>query len=144
MIYAVGAISAYILGRIVPFAFVRDDAIVLTGVVVLLAGVILDSWAMVTMWRKDTNILPHRGADALVTSGPFRLTRNPIYLGNTIVMLGLSVYLDNGWFALTGIGAAIAVDRLAIRREEAHLKARFGEAWLAYAARAPRWLFWNL
>jgi protein-S-isoprenylcysteine O-methyltransferase Ste14 len=96
------------------------------------------------MWRKNTNILPHRGADALITSGPFRFTRNPIYLGNTIAMLGLSVYLNNGWFAILGLGAAFAVDRLAIRREEAHLAARFREAWLAYAARTPRWLFWNL
>ena len=75
-----------------------------------------------------------------MTSGPFRFTRNPIYLGNTIVMLGLSAFLDNGWFLALEFGAAIAVQRLAIRREEAHLAARFGEAWSADPARAPRWL----
>ena len=144
MIYAVAALAAFALGRLVPFAFVWDRTIALTGAAVLFAGVILDFWAMATMWRKKTNILPHRGADALITSGPFRFTRNPIYLGNTVAMLGLSVYLDNGWFALLGFGAAIAIDRLAIRREEAHLAARFGEAWLAYAAHTPRWLFLDL
>lgn len=140
MIYAVGAVSAYALGLLAPFAFGRGHQIGMTGAAVLFAGVILDCWAMATMWRRKTNILPHRGADALITSGPFRFTRNPIYLGNTVAILGLSVYLDNGWFALLGLGAAFAVDRLAIRREEAHLAARFGEAWLTYSARTPRWL----
>jgi protein-S-isoprenylcysteine O-methyltransferase Ste14 len=141
MIYAVAALAACVLGRLVPLPFVWDHAIALTGAAVLFAGVVLDFWAMATMWRMRTSILPHRGADALVTTGPFRFTRNPIYLGNTIAMLGLSVYLDNGWFALLGFGAAIAVDRLAIRREEAHLAARFGQAWYSYAALAPRWFY---
>lgn len=144
MLYAAAAISAYVVGRLAPFAFVRDHAIGLTGAAVLFAGATLDCWAMATMWRRKTNIFPHRGADALITSGPFRFTRNPIYLGNTVAMLGLSVYLDNGWFALLGLGAAFAVDRLAIRREEAHLAARFKEAWLSYSAHTPRWLFWDL
>ncbi len=105
-----------------------------------IAGVLLDLWAMATMWRAKTNILPHKGADTLLTSGPFRFTRNPIYLGNTIAMLSLSAFLDNGWFLALGLGAAIAVQHFAIRREEAHLAARFGQEWSAYSARAPRWL----
>lgn len=141
IIYVAAALAAYGLGRLVPLVFVQDRAVGMAGAAVLFAGVALDLWAMATMWRAKTNILPHRGADALMTSGPFRFTRNPIYLGNTIAMLGLSATFDNGWFSVLGLGAAIAVHHLAIRREEAHLAARFGEAWIAYSARTPRWLY---
>ena len=140
MIYVTAAAAAYYLGQFTPFPFVRDHTIGATGAFILLAGGFLDLWAMATMWRAKTNILPNRPAQTLVTSGPFRFTRNPIYLGNTIAMLGLSVYLNNGWFSLLGIGAAVAVDYLAIHREEAHLAMRFREAWLAYSASTARWL----
>ena len=141
MIYMAAALAAYVLGQFLPVAFARDRVVSMAGLAVLLAGVLLDLWAMATMWRAKTNILPHKGADTLMTSGPFRFTRNPIYLGNTIAMLGLSAFLDNGWFLALGLGAAIAVQHLAIRREEAHLAARFGEEWSAYSARVPRWLY---
>lgn len=141
IIAAAAILAAFLLGRLVPVAFARDPAIRLAGAGILVASLVLDLWAMATLRRAKTNILPNRAADQLVTSGPFRLTRNPIYLGNTVAMLGLSLWFDNAWFLLLGLLAAIAVDRLAIRREEAHLAARFADAWLAYSARTPRWLF---
>ncbi len=110
------------------------------GWAILAGGVMLDVSAMVTMARARANILPHRAATALVTTGPFRFTRNPIYVGNTIMMLGASAAFANFWFVVTGLMAAVAVHHLAIKREEAHLALKFGAAWQAYAARTPRWL----
>lgn len=104
------------------------------------AGLLLDAAAMLTMARARTNILPHRAADRLVTAGPFGLTRNPIYLGNTLVVLGGGIVLSSPWLVAAAVAAAVLVDRLAIRREEAHLAARFGEAFRAYEARVPRWI----
>ena len=83
------------------------------------------------MRRHRANILPHRAATTLVTSGPFALSRNPIYLGNTLLLAGAGVMFGNVWFLLGAIGSAWLVTVLAIRREEAHLEARFGEAWRA-------------
>jgi protein-S-isoprenylcysteine O-methyltransferase Ste14 len=91
------------------------------------------------MSRQHANILPHRAATALVTSGPFALSRNPIYLGNTIAMAGAGLAFANPWFLPAALLAAVAVTRLAIRREEAHLAARFGAAWDAYSQRTARW-----
>ncbi len=141
LIYAASAVAAYGLGRLLPLAFAPDPAARWGGAALAGAGLALDFWAMGVMWRARTNIFPHRGADALMISGPFRWTRNPIYLGNTVVMLGLSLGLDNLWFAALGLAAAVFVQHLAIRREEIHLAQRFGEAWRSYAARTPRWLF---
>ncbi len=109
------------------------------GYLVLAAGILLDVWAMTTMTKARTNILPHRGADNLVTSGPFALMRNPIYVGNTIATLGLGLAMQNGWLLIVTPLAVIAVHQMAVRREEIHLEARFGRAWSDYASQVKAW-----
>jgi len=114
-------------------------SLVSLGFGTLAAGLALDVWAMWTMFAARTNILPHRAADTLVTHGPFALMRNPIYVGNTIATLGLGLALQNGWLLGAAVAAAMFTQHLAIVREEAHLKAKFGAAWDEYAARVKRW-----
>ncbi|MEM9684082.1 MAG: isoprenylcysteine carboxylmethyltransferase family protein [Pseudomonadota bacterium] len=110
------------------------------GVAVAGAGLALDLWAIATLYRHRTTVLPHRGADRLVTSGPFALSRNPIYLGNTLLLLGAAGIFANLVFLPAALLNLMLVDRLAIAREEAHLASRFGDAWRDYAARVPRWI----
>ena len=110
------------------------------GAVMVIAGLSLDLWALATLHRARTNILPHRPAERLVTHGPFALSRNPIYVGYTLLTAGLGLVLSNPWLMAAAVIAALATDRLAARREESHLAARFGEAFIAYAARVPRWI----
>lgn len=110
------------------------------GGAVCAVGLGLDLWALLTMYRHRTNILPHRAADRLVTSGPFRFSRNPIYLGNTALLAGLAAVLANPFFLLAAPLNVALVDKLAVAREEAHLEDRFKDAWRAYAARVPRWI----
>ena len=110
------------------------------GALVIGFGVALDLWAILTMRRVHTNILPHRATDHLVTWGPFSFTRNPIYVGNTLLMLGAGICFENLWFMLFGLVGAFVVNRLAIRREELHLTTLFGDRWAEYTSRVPRWL----
>jgi protein-S-isoprenylcysteine O-methyltransferase Ste14 len=142
LIYA-GAIGlALALDRLYPQvsgAIGDDDGVWLLGVAVMAAGAAFDLSAMLAMWRHRANIMPHRAATALVTSGPFALSRNPIYLGNAIMLAGAAPTFGNFWFlALVPVVVAL-VTVLAIRREERHLATLFGGAWTAYAARTPRW-----
>lgn len=111
----------------------------LPGLVLLVAGLALDVWAMATMHRAKTNILPHRAADSLVDTGPFSHMRNPIYVGNSIALFGLGLVLSIGWLCLMAPVAAILTHHLAVVREEAHLQAKFGKAWSEYAGRVKRW-----
>ena len=128
------------LGIIMPSSeWLRVPVWTALGWAVLLAGLTLDIAAMATMSRQRANILPHRVATALVTTGPFAWSRNPIYLGNTIAMTGAALAFANPWFLPAALLAAAAVTRLAIRREEAHLAARFGADWDAYSQRTARW-----
>jgi protein-S-isoprenylcysteine O-methyltransferase Ste14 len=126
----------YPLGGMLPFG----TAVRIIGALLLLAGIGLDVAAMREMRRHRANILPHRAATALVTSGPFALSRNPIYLGNTLVLTGAALLFSSLWLLLAAAAAAWAVTALAIRREEAHLAAQFGDAWTAYTERTPRWI----
>lgn len=110
------------------------------GFVIAAAGLGLDVAAMLAMHRARTNILPHRAADRLLTGGVFAISRNPIYLGNTVLLIGVAMALPSLWMAAGALLAAALVDRLAIRREERHLAARFGPAYADYARRVPRWI----
>ena len=75
-----------------------------------------------------------------MTTGPFSFTRNPIYVGNATLMAGVGVAFGNLWVVFLGVVFALAVDRLSIRREERQRAARFGQEWIDYASRVPRWL----
>ncbi len=140
IIFAAAAITAFALGRVAPIGIPATGFVKALGWGLIALGIGLDVWAMQTMRRASANILPHRAATALVSSGPFALSRNPIYLGNTVAVAGAAGAFDNPWFAVAALLAAVLVQRLAIRREEAHLAAMFGSAWQDYARRVPRWL----
>jgi protein-S-isoprenylcysteine O-methyltransferase Ste14 len=113
------------------------------GLCLACAGVALEVTAALAFRRHRTTILPHRGASALITDGPFAKSRNPIYLGNTLLVAGAGLLFGLGWLLPAALAAAFATQKLAIEREERHLAARFGQAWADYAARTPRWLFFR-
>jgi protein-S-isoprenylcysteine O-methyltransferase Ste14 len=92
------------------------------------------------MRRAGTTVRPDRGTDHLVTEGPFSFTRNPLYLAGTMLLLGVGLVSGIVWFLVLAILAAFAVEKLAIEREERHLKARFGETYVGYARRVRRWI----
>jgi len=138
LIYAACVAAALVLGALWPLAS-DIDHFRPVGIALMLAGTGFDAAAMVTMRRHRANILPHRAATELVTSGPFVWSRNPIYLGNTLMLAGAAPAFGQVWLLVMVPVAVALVAALAIRREERHLAARFGPAWAAYAARTPRW-----
>ena len=90
--------------------------------------------------RRGTTILPFRESSALVTTGPFRISRNPIYVGMAVALLGLGVMLGTaGPFATVPIFVWV-IDRYFIRREEAMLEAAFGADYREYKTRVRRWI----
>ena len=104
------------------------------------AALAIDVGAMRTMSKHRTTILPHRGSAHLVTDGPFSFTRNPIYLGNTMLTLGIGLISGNLWFMAMALVAAFATQKLAIEREEKHLYERFGKRFRDYSKRVRRWI----
>jgi protein-S-isoprenylcysteine O-methyltransferase Ste14 len=116
-------------------------ALAMLGIFLVAAGIALDLGTLLAFIRHKTTVLPHRGATRLITDGPFRYTRNPIYLANALLVAGAGLALGIAWLLPATLAGAWATGRLAIAREEAHLALRFGAEWRDYAARTPRWLF---
>lgn len=137
LIYALSIVAGVALNWIIPFT--SAGILLWPGLALLAGGLGLDVWAIMTMRRAKTNILPNRAADRLMTAGPFALMRHPIYMGNTIATAGLGLVLGNAWIVLFAPVAAWFTNRLAVVREEAHLNEKFGEVWRAYAAQVKRW-----
>ena len=106
----------------------------------LVAGVGLILWAALHFWRHETPLEPGHEPAALVTDGPYRLSRNPIYLGMALTLLAWAIALGN---PLTLLGPpvflAIAYHRF-IRHEERLLADRFDESWHEFRSRTRRWL----
>lgn len=145
VLYGAAILAAMALQRLLPLPYPAPDGPLAgwlgpVGWALLAVGAGFDLSAMVTMARARANILPHRAATALVESGPFAISRNPIYLGNTLMMVGAGLGFGNPWLIVTGLMAAVLVLKLAILREERHLEALFGPAWLAYRGRVRRWI----
>ncbi len=110
------------------------------GVAMIVAAFAIDVWAAIIFRRHKTTIMPHQPSARLVTHGPFRFSRNPIYLGNLMVVAGLGLVLSNLWLLLATPVLGYALHTLAIRREERHLEALFDDQWRDYKARVRRWV----
>jgi protein-S-isoprenylcysteine O-methyltransferase Ste14 len=109
------------------------------GVSMIVAAVVLALWARVRFDRAGTNVNPRRPSTALVLHGPYRFTRNPMYLGMLIAVLGVGFAFRNIWALLLLPPFGLALHYLIIRREEAYLEAKFGDAYRAYRSRVRRW-----
>ena len=136
------ALSAgWLLGRLYPLAWpgVDDLAARVIGYGLGAAGVAVMAWGIATLRAAGTTVRPDRGAERLVTGGPFRFRRNPIYMGEALIFLGLAQLTHNIWFAILAPVFALAVLQLAILPEERHLEERFGQAYLDYKERTRRW-----
>jgi protein-S-isoprenylcysteine O-methyltransferase Ste14 len=103
-------------------------------------GSLLLTWTLVTCWRHRTTVNPYKAASYLCTSGPFRYSRNPIYLGDWFIFFGVSMLLVTWWPLLFAPLVWVMLRYGVIRHEEAHLAAKFGDAYQTYKTKVRRWL----
>jgi protein-S-isoprenylcysteine O-methyltransferase Ste14 len=116
-----------------------SDILLAIGGLLVIGGVALYASALVAFSRVKTTKAPHHPVTHLVTSGPFKLSRNPIYLGAAMVLVGIGLILGSWWFLAAAIIAALLTTKLAIEGEERHLEARFGKRYRDYRKRVRRW-----
>jgi protein-S-isoprenylcysteine O-methyltransferase Ste14 len=137
-----GVIAAIALGYLAPVTWPgTDDLAARTiGLTIGAAGVALLVWGITTLRRHGTTVLPDVGATTLVTDGPYWRYRNPIYLADAMILLGLAELTKNVWFVAATAAFAALVTWLAILPEERHLERRFGKAYTDYKAKSRRWI----
>lgn len=137
LIFLTGLAAGAAIDRVLPFA---PGYASYAGFLLVIAGVALDVWAAAEFRKAKTTILPWGRASLLVPAGPYRFTRNPMYLGMAMSYLGLAIAVGSWWALALLPVALLAITFYVIRREERHLEARFGEEYLAYKERVRRWL----
>ena len=103
-------------------------------------GVTLGGVAIFGFRRLGTPVDPTAGAKRLATDGIYAVTRNPMYLGAVIAFIGLGIARGSSWLLILTSFMPLALQRLAIVREEAHLESRFGDDYRRYKSRVRRWL----
>ena len=142
LIYGAAIAAAFLLQAYFPLAVAETNIWFAraAGGVLILSAVVLDVWAMRTLLDNHTTILPIRCSTHLVTSGPYRYTRNPIYLGYTLATAGLGLAVLNPWCIVTAMLAAGLTSIVAIKREELHLLSRFGVDFERYCNGTARWI----
>lgn len=110
------------------------------GAALLVAAAVLTLAALREFARARTTVIPHQPASALITSGIFGWTRNPIYLADVLILLGLSLVWGKLLGLLLFLPLALLLERRFILPEEGRLRATFGDAFERYAATTRRWL----
>jgi protein-S-isoprenylcysteine O-methyltransferase Ste14 len=110
------------------------------AILILGAGILIALWAVGLFARHRTTIVPHGVSAALIIQGPYRFTRNPMYLSLSLVFLGLALWLQS-WIALLLLGFPLwLLSSFIIPMEESQLHQHFGGVFDAYCNRVRRWL----
>lgn len=137
LIFVIAMVAADLLA---PATAVIGPAWRWAGVLPMAGGIALTIAAARQFDRARTNIRTFDEPTLLVTDGLFRFSRNPMYLGFVLFLVGLGVFLGTLPAMLMALAFAIIADRWYIRFEERAMRAKFGEAYAAYATRTRRWL----
>ena len=111
----------------------------LAGGVLLAGGLVIEVVADRAFKRHGTTVKPFAVSSALVTTGVFRLSRNPMYLGMVLVLAGIALLVGSLVALVPAVALAVVLDRRFINVEEKMLAERFGDAWTDYRQRTRRW-----
>lgn len=132
--------AAWVMARVLPIVSFGSGPLRSLGAVVAVAGFALIAWSAFWFWRKRTTIEPHHAPGTLIVEGPYRLGRNPIYLGMVAILTGQVIWLGAlSPVALPLLLLWVLTERFA-KPEERAMLAAFGAEARAYLAATRRWL----
>jgi len=138
---AIAFVAGLVVDWLYPLPFVPTSVPrVWVGTVVFLVGLLLVIWAMVTFRRAGTRVETSKATTTIVANGPYRFTRNPIYIGMFLGLTGLAIAFDNLWMLVALVAFYFVIRYGVIAREEAYLERKFSAAYLDYKSRVRRWV----
>jgi protein-S-isoprenylcysteine O-methyltransferase Ste14 len=140
VLYAGALVLGLVLDWMVPLRHLPTLPARLVGIVCLVMGAGVAHSGEKVMHRAGTNIRPDLPTTALVTEGPFSRTRNPLYLGLTLMYTGLALLIPRTWPLVLLVPVLLVMRWGVIAREERYLERKFGEPYRAYLGRVRRWL----
>ncbi len=130
-----------LLQLVVSVRLVTDSGLrVPLGLALVALGVAPVAWTIGWMRRTHQDPDPRKPTPELIAGGPFRFSRNPIYVGMALIQTGIGVALGNLWILLLIIPTLVVLRRGVIEKEEAYLERKFGDSYVRYRASVRRWL----
>ncbi|MBI4503637.1 MAG: isoprenylcysteine carboxylmethyltransferase family protein [Gemmatimonadetes bacterium] len=137
-------VGTLLLGLLLDWLFPRSPfpprPAMIAGAVLVFASGALGFWGERTMHQAGTNVKPTQPTTAVVTGGPFRFTRNPLYLSVNLLYVGITLLANAVWPLLLLIPMLVVLHYGIVLREERYLEAKFGETYLNYKRRVRRWI----
>ena len=139
--WAVAVLAGLALNWLTPLPFIPAAMRAgWLGAVVFALALALFAWAIATMTRAGSNVRSSLPTTTIVDTGPYRFTRNPIYLGMVLGLIGLAIAFNSLWLLLTLVPFVLVIRYDVVAREEAYLERKFGDDYRRYRARVRRWL----
>jgi protein-S-isoprenylcysteine O-methyltransferase Ste14 len=139
--WALAVLAALALHWLVPLRFMPAPVPAgWLGGAVFVVALALAIWAIATMTRAGSNVPTNTPTTTIVDAGPYRFTRNPIYLGMFIGLIGLAIAFDSLWPLVMLVPFGLVIRYGVVAREEAYLERKFGDLYGGYRARVRRWV----
>jgi protein-S-isoprenylcysteine O-methyltransferase Ste14 len=138
--YVGGFLAGVVLELVFPTSWPSSGVRLAAALIAGGAWLVFDIGAMVFFRRAGTSPLPMNPTTDLVTSGPYRVTRNPMYVGMAFLYVALAFAFGVTWALVLLPGVIAMIDRFVIAREEPYLERKFGQPYRDYKARVRRWI----
>src|SRR3977135_2167249 len=135
LLFVLPILASLALEWFVPTSFVHGAFRWLLGALIFISGLALTYSGFITQKRAGTDPIPFNPSTRIVAHGPYRFSRNPMYIGLALSTLGIAVLVDSAWMLLAVPIGLVLIDRVVIKREERYLERKFGEEYLSYKRR---------
>jgi protein-S-isoprenylcysteine O-methyltransferase Ste14 len=140
LIYFAALAIGFGLQALLPSVSLSGTPWTIAGIVLAATGGALATAFVIALRTAGTPVDPYRPTTAIVTTGPYRLTRNPGYLALALAYVGIALLSGALWPLVSLVPALLLIDRGVIAREERYLQAKFGDEYRRYKARTRRWI----
>ena len=140
LVYLAAIVAGVVLELTWPLALLPHGLATPVGSVLVALAVALFSYSVGRFRAAGTPVPGNEPTTVIVRTGPYRFSRNPIYLAFSLLQLGIAVWVDSPWLVATLIGAIVLMGMVVIPREERYLERRFGAEYLDYRSTVRRWL----
>ena len=139
-VYLESLVTGVLLQLVVPLPFFPRPLDVALGASLVVLAIALLSYSVATFRAAGTPVPARKPTTVIVRAGPYRISRNPIYLAFSLFQLGVAIWLNSLWLLATLAAAMALIHSVVIRKEESYLERKFGAEYLHYKASVRRWL----
>jgi len=139
-VYLISLVSGAVIQLATPLPFLPGTLAGAVGPPLVGVAIALFSYSVAKFRAAGTPVPARKPTTVIVRTGPYRFSRNPIYLAFSLLQLGIAIWVNSVWLLATLVGAVALIHYVVIPREEQYLERKFGAQYLGYKASVRRWL----